>query len=216
MSAVRPGLGRNINHDPRSWNFQAVVSPVAFKPVLHKHYGPVLDQGQLGSCTGNAAAQAMNTAPLHKPRTRLLTEADAVSIYSAATLIDGSPGSYPPEDTGSDGLSVAKVLQKRGLITSYSHAFSPEQARGALQLAPFLFGTGWHESMFTPDAQGFVHPDGNAVGGHEILCIGDTGKALVFLNSWGKSWGKSGKFYLTYEDFAALMADQGDVTVLNK
>ncbi|QGJ93475.1 cysteine protease [Arthrobacter phage Mufasa8] len=211
MTEVRP-LGRHVNHDPRSRAYQAVVAPTR-KPVLHRHYGPVLDQGQLGSCTGNAMAQALNTAPFHKPRTRLLTEADAVAIYSAATALDSIPGHYPPEDTGSDGLSVAKAAKAKGYISSYTHAFSVEQALGALQLSPFLFGTSWHQSMFTPDAQGFVHPDGNVVGGHEILCIGDTGKELVFLNSWGKGWGLSGKFKLTYEDFAALMADSGDVTV---
>lgn len=210
---LRPGLGRNVNHDPRSLAFPAAVSAAPRKPVLHRHYGPVLDQGQLGSCTGNAMAQALNTAPFHKSRAKLLTEADAVSIYSAATLIDGSPGHYPPTDTGSDGLSVAKVAAKRGYISAYHHAFDVEHALGALQLSPFLFGTSWHESMFTPDADGFVHPDGNVVGGHEILCIGDTGTALVFLNSWGKSWGKGGTFLLSYADFAALMADSGDVTV---
>lgn len=212
MTLVRPVLGRNVNHDPRSWGFQAAVA-TDLKPVSWRHFGAVLDQGQVGSCTGNAMAQALNTAPLHKPRTRNLTEKDALSIYTAATQLDGIPGSYPAEDTGSDGLSVAKVAKQRGLLSGYTHAFSPEQARGALQLAPFLFGTAWHESMFTPDAQGFVHPDGNVAGGHEITCIGDTGDHLVFLNSWGKSWGKGGKFYLSYADFAALMADQGDVTV---
>lgn len=205
-------LGRKVNHDPRSWDFQAPTAPT-HNPISHRHYGPILDQGNVGSCTGNAMAQTLNSKPYHKTGTRLLTEDDALSIYAAATAIDGSPGTYPAEDTGSDGLSVAKVARSRGLIKAYSHAFNPGQAVGALQLSPFLFGTNWHEAMFTPDAQGFVHPDGNIAGGHEIACVGDTGKHLVFLNSWGKGWGKAGRFYLTYDDFATLLADQGDVTV---
>lgn len=205
-------LGRKVNHDPRSWAFQAPVA-TSHQPVSHAHFGPVLDQGQVGSCTGNAMAQALNTAPFHKRGSRLLTEADAVSIYADATKIDGSPGEYPAEDTGSDGLSVCKVAKARGLITSYSHAFSFEQAIGALQLQPVLFGTAWHQSMFQPDGKGFVHPDGNVAGGHEILAIADTGDHLVFLNSWGKQWGRNGRFFLSYEDFRALLAEQGDVTV---
>jgi hypothetical protein len=145
----------------------------------------------------------------------LLTEADAISIYTDATIIDQFPGTYPPEDTGSSGLAVAKVLRNRGLIDGYSHAFSPEQARGALQLGPVLFGTWWHQSMFTPDKDGYVHPDGNKVGGHEILLIGDNAhNRITLLNTWGAGWGDRGRFYLTVEDFTALMLDDGDVTAL--
>jgi hypothetical protein len=161
----------------------------------------------------------MNTLPyrnqLRKMNRALLTEPDAVSIYTDATIIDTFPGQYPPEDTGSSGLAVAKVLRNRGYIEGYSHAFSPEQARGALQLGPVLFGTWWHNSMFEPDTRGYLHPDGNKVGGHEILLIGDNGyNRLTILNNWSAAWGKNGVAYLTYEDFSALMLDDGDITAL--
>lgn len=211
----RHPLGRLIQHDPRSRQFPARAA-AKFRPVLWRKHGPVLDQGSLGSCTGHAAAHAMNSEPYRtklRP-SRLLSSKDAVSIYSDATIIDPFPGNYPPEDTGSSGLAVAKVLRNRGLIEGYSHAFSPEQARGALQFGPVLFGTWWHRSMFTPDAKGYVHPDGNKEGGHEILIIGDDGHRMILLNNWGPRWGKAGRFYLTHQDFAELMLDQGDVTAL--
>jgi hypothetical protein len=157
-------------------------------------------------------AQALNTAPLRHKGT-YLTEKDALALYSEATQLDSSPGSFPPDDTGSDGLSVCKAAVRQGWIDSYTHAFGLSHALGALQLGPVLVGTTWHEDMFTPDSKGFVHPTGAIAGGHEYLLIGDDAKGkLTFLNSWGSGWGRSGRFYMTYTDFDALLKDSGDVT----
>lgn len=208
-------LGRLVEHDPRSRQFPARAK-ADIRDKMWRKYGPTLDQGTLGSCTGNAAAHAMNAAPYRAPHAGrpLLKQADAVSIYQDATILDPFPGTYPPEDTGSSGLAVAKVLRNRGYIDGYSHAFSVEQALGALMLGPLLFGTYWHGSMFEPDARGYVHPDGSIYGGHEVLIIGYTGKTVHLLNSWGKGWGQGGRFKLTLEDFTALMLNDGDVTAL--
>lgn len=206
-------LGRLVEHDPRSRAFPARAVADIRDKVWRKH-GRTLDQGTLGSCTGNAAAHAMNTNPYREYRTPLLTQEDAVSIYTDATILDPFPGTYPPEDTGSSGLAVAKVLRNRGYISGYSHAFSVEQALGALMLGPLLFGTWWHGSMFEPDARGYIRPDGNKYGGHEVLIVGYTGKTVHILNSWGNGFGQNGRAKLTLEDFTALMLDDGDVTAL--
>lgn len=212
-------LGRLVAHDPRSLTFPAPTA-TSHQPVTHRIYGAVLNQGNLGSCVGNAAAHALNTAGIRKPKAPLLRERDAVAIYSAATQIDGAPGAYPPEDTGTDGNSAAKVLRNEGKIAGWSHAFGLDHVLAALQLAPVMIGISWHQSMFTPDAQGFVHPDGNVVGGHETLIHEDDGKGAVRVrNSWwenGKPWGLHGDYLLTYADLAALLADSGDATVLSQ
>lgn len=205
-------LGRRVNHDPRSLSFPAQVSS-DHRPVAHRHYGPILDQGELGSCTGNAMVNVLNCTPIRQMG-KVYYEQDAVEIYAAATRIDPYPGSYKPTDTGSDGLSVCKVAKARGLIDSYSHAFGLDMALGALQLQPVLLGVTWHESMFTPDKKGFIHPDGNVAGGHEVMLLKDSANGWVEgLNNWSAVWGLRGRFRLTYEDLRALLKDQGDVTV---
>jgi hypothetical protein len=204
-------LGRNVNHDPLSRNFPAptVVVP---KTVLHTHYGAVLDQGNIGACTGNAMVDALMTAPLRIKGT-VLTEADALRIYSAATYIDGDSQHYPPDDTGSDGLSVAKIAQREGRITKYVHAFGLDHGVAALPDGPAIVGINWYADMFNPDSKGFVRPTGDLQGGHEIEWLGANVKTRVctFLNSWGSSWAKKGKFYMTFDDFSTLLSQQGDI-----
>lgn len=207
-------LGRRLepNHDPKSRNFAAPAATVTTKSW--QHYGGVLDQGQLGSCTGNAMAQALNTKPLHRAYSAYLTEADAVALYSLATTLDPFPGAYPPEDTGSDGLSVAKAARQQGRIGSYVHGFGLQHTLEALMAGPVLLGTPWYEGMFNPTTQGFVTISGRVAGGHEYLLLGVNAyqKYVTCLNSWGNGWGLRGMFRMTYATLSRLLSEDGDAT----
>ena len=211
MSTPFP-LGRHVEHDPRSFAFPA-PSTAPLKSITHKHFGAVLDQGQVGSCTGNAMAQALNTAPLHKGV--FYTEADALRLYSEATKLDSAPGSYPPDDTGSSGLAVAKAAKAEGLIGSYTHAFGLDHALAAVMAGPVICGTNWYDGMFTPGAHGLVTISGAVAGGHEWALIGVDvpNRLVVCLNSWGAAWGDKGRFRLSWDTFSRLLDEQGDVTV---
>lgn len=205
-------LGRLVEHDPRSLAYLAKTAPL--KTVTHRHYGPVLDQGDLGSCTGNAIAQALNTAPLRHGR-KLLTERDAISLYSRATTLDNFSGAYPPDDTGSTGLAVAKAAKEAGYISAYHHAFGVDQALAALVLSPVIIGIPWYDSMFEPAHNGYLTVDGSVAGGHEVSLIGINTKLerVTLLNNWSASWGLNGRAYLRFADLDALLSRQGDVTV---
>lgn len=212
-------LGRNLNHDPRSRAFR-VPRAVEIKNVSWSRRAPIFDQGSLGSCTGNAAAGWIATdnavrQGLSDVNGASVDEAMAVDIYSRATHIDPYDESYPPTDTGSDGLSVTKVLQERGLIDSYTHGFAFEDVLAALQATPVLIGSLWYEQMFYPDDANFVRIGGQEVGGHEYLAVAldvDT-EAIRFANSWGTSFGISGYFWMRYETLQTLLTRGGDATV---
>lgn len=207
-------LGRKVNHDPRSLAHPAAKSG-EHRPVVHRTYGAVLDQGNIGSCVGNASAHALNTKGVRHIGDHSLKEDDAISIYMAATSIDPWPGSYPPDDTGTDANSAAKAMRNAGYISAWQHAFGLDHVLAALQLAPVMLGITWYESMFSTDAQGYVHPDGKVAGGHEVLIRGDNAKGTVLVrNSWGRGWGVHGDFKLRYADLNALLRDGGDATVL--
>lgn len=210
-------LGRHVEHDPRSRAYGVDVATGApLQLVVHRRHGGIFNQLKIGSCTGNAAAGAINTEPVYHSGARVLHEADAVRLYQAATLLDSIPGSYPPDDTGSTGLAVAKAAHNMGLISSYRHAFGIAQALAALQLGPVITGTAWYESFDQPDDHGIVQIGGQVRGGHEYVAVGyDPATDLVmFDNSWGRGWGLHGAFYYTSRTWATLLEQQGDVTVL--
>lgn len=214
-------LGRHIEHDPasREYPFALTLAPSVLHDVMHHRYGSIFNQGQLGSCTGNAAAGAVNSAPLHVAR-RTLHEADALKLYELATVLDGLPGQYPPDDTGSSGLAAAKAAKQSGYISRYLHAFTVEEAVSALQKGPVITGIDWYEGFDRPSPEGHVSISGQIRGGHEVVARGYTvaptlDDSLVWLdNSWGTSYGKAGHFCFTVGTWRQLLADQGDATIL--
>lgn len=204
-------LGRHVDHDPRSRAF--AVAPTS-TPIASRHWTrhvPIYDQGQLGSCTGNAMAGCLSTGPW----SHRFGEPTAVRIYKAATVIDGIPGTYPPDDTGSSSLAVLKVAQSKGWIRAYHWCFSIDDVLTALQAGPVIAGTEWLTGMDQPGPGGLVRATGDVRGGHEYVLIGCdvASKTIRACNSWGTSWGDRGKFTISWDDFASLMARQGDVGV---
>jgi hypothetical protein len=220
-------LGRHVRHDPRSLRYQVEARALGdLTSVRHHRYVPVLDQGDVGSCTGNAALGAIGTGALFEalagntlqPST---TDAEqdeqrALALYSAATRLDDYDGSYPPVDTGSDGLSVAKAAQALGLISGYQHATSLEAALTALAAQPVITGINWYDSFDYPLPSGFMTiTDGAQVrGGHEV-CLDELdveNERVWFTNSWSTGWGVDGRACLGWDDFGRLLSEDGDVT----
>lgn len=212
-----PRLGRSVHHDSRSRAYAFTGAGVTLKTVQHERHIPVLDQGALGSCTGNAGIGCLGTGLFFTDRGTQYTldESGAIWLYSDATHIDPYAGTYPPVDTGSDGLSVAKALKSAGEIAGYTHAFSLNAALAAFVMQPVIVGTDWTDDMFTPDEDGRVHPTGPVAGGHEYVIDGIDveNKRVWATNSWGASFGLGGRFWLTWDDFGALLKRDGDVTI---
>jgi hypothetical protein len=220
IPSTDPRLGRHVYHDSRSRLFKFPTEKLTIQSVVHARKIPILDQGNVGSCTGNAGIGALGTDPLFAeypagatPIT--LDEAGALKLYSAAENIDGD-GPYPPNDNGSTGLSIAKALSNAKLISGYQHTFSLDDALKALSVTPVIVGINWYQDMFNPDGDGRVHPTGALAGGHEVEAneIDAMNSRVWFCNSWGTGWGVGGRFYLTFDDFGTLLSQEGDVTVL--
>ena len=211
---MNTALGRHQEHDPRSLDYPAARA-VAVHDIMWAYHGQILDQGDIGSCTGNSAVEVLMTGPYYDHIQKTFVEKDALAVYEKATRLDRIPGVYPPTDTGSSGLAVMKACKGFGWITSYQHAFGIDHAMTALMLGPVITGVTWYEKMFTPDKDGTVHPGGKVAGGHEFTVVGyDSGREAVrCLNHWTADWGDGGYFWLKTADWDGLLKDGGDVTV---
>jgi len=221
-------LGRHVKHDPRSLHYLYPAHKVSgLASVRHDRGIPVLDQGDLGSWTGNAAEGACGTGALYaaipgtipaRPTGSPVADEDqAIALYSTATKVDSYDGSWPPDDTGSDGLSVAKACQHAGLISGYTHCTDLNSALAALSQQPVIAGINWYDSFDEPDADGNITIGRRAQvrGGHEI-CLDELdveGQRVGFTNSWGTGWGVDGRAYISWADFKRLLSEDGDVTV---
>lgn len=227
-----PRLGRHLWLDARSLRYMIENdSGVMGSKLLSRDWQRVLailDQGSIGSCTANAGAGALGTQPyfdhvgrtlFRDPANTTTAEDFAVQLYKDATVVDGYPGVYPPEDTGSSGLAICKVLRKRKTVVGYRFARSAYGFAQLLQDGPVLVGMPWYEAFFEPDADGFIDANANwsttqLAGGHEVEAVGldlnpkDVYSSVItFCNSWGTGWGDAGRFRIrlrTYEQLSEV------------
>lgn len=217
--------GRHVEHDERSLDFvrkphlpELIRAKLLKQAVLWKRLSPILDQGQLGSCTGNAFTGWLGCAPYSNSAAEAarFDEQFAVNVYSMATAIDAFPGEYPPDDTGSSGLAVAKAGKNLGLISKYSWVTTTNGLIAALYKSPVIVGVPWYTGFYTPGSgNGVVYPSGKIEGGHEFLIRGYDPKTQLFTadNSWGASWGVQGSFKFSKATWDFLRKQKADVTI---
>lgn len=222
-------LGRRVEHDPASRNFPSPHRKIVSKKnVIWINQAPILDQGNLGSCVGNSAAEWLNCGATVKNRrvgkltgrrspTAYLNEVDAVNIYARATQFDEwTDQQYPPEDCGTSGLGAAKALQFYGFITAYQHTFTFESFLATLQAQPVMIGINWYDSFMATWPDGHIRlgaKDTDPVGGHEVLVRGIdwAQQRIQCRNHWTKKWGRNGDFYISFDLIERLLKEDGDV-----
>lgn len=194
--------------------------------VRHTRRIPILTQGDIGSCTANAALGCLGTDPFYdtipadnpfRPTDNdVLDESLAVAFYTKETSVDRFPGTYPAQDTGSDGDAAGTVAKSLGLISDYRTTSSLASVLAALARVPVICGVTWYSSFDTPDESGQVKiaPGATGRGGHEfVLDELDVERKLIGAsNSWGPDWGQAGRFYISWDLFGGLLLLGGNVT----
>jgi hypothetical protein len=173
--------------------------------------GGVLDQGDTPQCVGYAGWGFLAGGPVvNKPS---FTPTD---LYHWAQEKDEWPG----EDyEGSSTLGMMQALKEKGFVTEYRWGLSLDVlVAWVLSTGPFVTGTDWFSDMFEPE-DGFIRVSGSNAGGHEWRIIGaNKGKkcpdgtkgAFRMVNSWGRSWGDSGRAWISFNDYEKLLSGGGD------
>lgn len=172
-----------------------------------------LDQGQQGACVGFGWTHELLAQPVR------VVGVDPFAVYNRAKQLDDQPG----EDyEGTSVLAGAKVIQELGHMTEYRWALSIEDVLATLAVhGPVVIGVDWYAGMEDVDAQGYIHPTGDVMGGHCTCLRGvvrdsndPRGWAAVGRNSWGRSWGiDGGDFRIGATDLDKLRATNGEFCV---
>lgn len=219
MRSATPGLGRRFSPDERDSAFpmsRIVQAETPTRAWRYWHQGGWWgDQGAKPQCVAYAWLHWLEDGPVTHRDTPPPVE-DPTATYRAAQRIDEWPGeSY-------DGTSVragAKVLKQLGYISSYLWAWdAPTVIRAVLTSGPVVMGTWWYDSMFRPDADGFVRVAGSRVGGHAWVVNGvNVERGVVRCkNSWGREWGRRGNFWLSIADLDRLISEQGEACIASE
>lgn len=224
---MHPLLGRHVNLDSRSKAYAVQPTDTPIVSVRHAQSIPVLDQGQVGSCTGNASTSCAYHEPFYAPGAVAWRytpdETGAQAWYHDNTANDDYPGTWEPDDTGSDGLTSSKMAVAAGVASGYQPALDLDSSLQTLMDRPGITGIPWYPSMFDAPSNGLLTVDMSqpVAGGHE-LCVDEvkaadapgngTGEILVSgPNSWGDGWGFQGRWVMKSSDWWALRQQQGDV-----
>ncbi len=217
---VVPGqrLGRHQNHDPRSLPYRYKARTAGtLQTVSHPPSIPCLDQGDVGSCVGNTFTELLSTREFADvARGLVLDETFAQDFYSDCTKADTYPGTWRPDDTGTDGTTAGNVAVARGLAAGFQHAMDSDSFAAAVQKHAVPIGIKWRSGMDTPDTAGVVRYRGAVRGGHELLVVGYNATAGQYelQNHWTAEWGVGGRCWITAADLYSALADDGDATIV--
>lgn len=217
---IERGFGRLPAADARdaAYPMRAALRPGPLPTSRYFNTGRLLpfDQGSTGTCVGMAWTGFLLAAPL------MCKDAPSpYDTYRGLILLDewadNDVEATQPDARLQFGSSVragAKYLQGQGRLASYVWTNNTEDmakwiltGRGVIVL-----GTDWHWNMSEPDDEDVVHLGGGLAGGHAYLCVGYNRTTRMFrcLNSWGTAFGQRGRFWISQEDMAFLLAAGGE------
>ena len=171
--------------------------------------GPILDQGREGACVGYAWRAWMNAKPIANKPERLIQARD---IYLQAQLIDEFPGQEPTV-SGTSVRAAAKIMVRERHLGEYVWSGSADEILTWVRTkGPLVFSTRWFDSMYEPDANGYVYPKGKVVGGHALCMFGvDENDDARIQQSWGQDHGIDGCIKMSRKALSYLVS-QGYVS----
>jgi len=227
MPVLPHGLGRHVHHDPRNREHRALVRPPARQSIPNRTYSrtSIFDQGNSPSCTAHAAIGLLRTSPFASSfaqRHSYDDEMEIIAFYEESKDYDPWDGR---EYDGTSSDAPYRLLRAKGVIDEWKWLFGEAEVRKYVAwYGPCTIGVNWYENMFYPDpVSHFLDVSGPLAGGHEVELIQfkpnnpntPTGKGRYkIVNSWGRGWGDNGRAWITSDDLALLLDQNGDAVTI--
>lgn len=171
------------------------------------------NQGNTSECTIYSWLHVLHDGPItHRKSPKPLDSPDR--LYQLGQDIDGTPRA--DVDSGLTSDAAAQVMLREGYIGEYRWASSLDDVLNCLAGAgPGTLGSNWLSAMDEPDAKGFVTYTGRMRGGHQYVLDGlnRRQKFVRCKNSWGRSWGRRGFFYMSFDTLDAILQDGGEFCI---
>lgn len=216
-----PGMGRGlIDHDPQNRNFPTRgVLHAADAPLVEKFYRGhwAYDQGDTPHCVAFSGKGMFNRAPFSKAhpwwhRYRI----DTTFWYNGAQNNDEWPGI---DYDGTSARGLLRFLTSIGEVQEYRWCFGVDDVLQTLSHhGPVSIGSWWTTDMSRPNPSDNynVTYTGRKIGGHQwyLLGIDPENEEVEGMNTWGRSWGKKGRFRMKFSTLDSILKDDGDAYTL--
>jgi hypothetical protein len=219
INSLPHSLGRVYIEDKRDLNYliknnQRTLQQISTPPkVLTQRYwdanGWWGDQGNTPQCVGYSWSHWLEDGPVQQSGIPPII--NPFDIYKNAQKLDEW---YGENYDGTSVRGAVKYLKNIGKVKSYYWAFDIQTlSETILKLGPVVVGTNWYNGMFYPNKNGLIKIGGQMVGGHAYLINGVDTKTKQFRikNSWGKSWGKGGHAFISFNDMSRLIKENGEI-----
>jgi len=186
---------------------------------------PVYAQGELGSCTAQAIAGAIQYLQKDFMPSRLFiyynerVMINTVKEDSGAIIRDGIKSvvrdgvchekywKYKIKNFKRKPYIWCYINAEKNQITEYYRIKTIKEMKSCLAMGyPFIFGFAVYEGIDNPKViktgeLNMPKPEERMMGGHAVLAVGydDKRKRFIVRNSWGIKWGKKGYFTMPYD-----------------
>lgn len=192
---LRAAVPRGTDEVPsrRSWRTGPILNQMLVEcPQRHTTH-PACDER--GFCVGAGARNFLSAEPL-----RTSGGPSMLDLYHLAQTMDEWDGENYAGTSVRGGM---KALQRLGHIETYSRPANPTEFQTWLATkGTIIIGIDWSESMFHPDAKGFIEPGSFWLGLGHCLTVSTVdlrqgyGHDAIYggPNSWGRHWGWNGRW----------------------
>src|SRR6266566_4366369 len=198
--------------DQRDYQYAAPIAAIGTLPTnidLTSACPPVYDQEQLGSCTANAIAGAIQFEQMKQNLAQIRDGMKSVGLLGDCPedmwpYIIANFAEKPSDACYQTALQHKAILYQRVVRDLI-------QMKGCLASGyPFVFGFTVYESFETQQVAQTGHAPmpqhrEKMLGGHAVMAVGydDANQRFIVRNSWGTSWGMQGYFTLPYAYFTS-------------